>query len=126
MLTVSPARAALHAELATLAAEFFAAREAVAPVEAVEPSTPAVVTCDGSKGWGTRYLASGRSRRVLVSLKLKAGPYFAAWVATSMRKGFDTACTSFHFPLAVTPQGIVCGAAQAYRSSPDLPVSHLS
>lgn len=127
MLSVSPARVALHADLAALAEAFYAARAAAEPVDAVAPAeavAPAAATCDGSKGWGTRLLVSGRARRVLVSLKREAGPYFSAWIATSMRRGFDKACTSFHFPLAVTPDGIVCGAAQAYRASPDLPVSH--
>jgi hypothetical protein len=58
MLTVSHSRVALHEELAALADAFFAAREPVAAVEAVEPVAPAAVACDGSKGWGTRYLGA--------------------------------------------------------------------
>jgi hypothetical protein len=124
MITVSPSRVALHDELAALAAAFFAAQEPVAAVETVVSPKPSVVSCDGSRGWGTRLLASGRSRRAVVALKGRAGPYFSAWVATAMHKGWSGARTSFHFPLAVTPDGIVCGAAQAYLTSPDLPVSH--
>lgn len=62
MLSVSPARVALHAELATLADAFFASRAASEPVEAVEPVEPSApsIACDGSLGWATLYLRPSR------------------------------------------------------------------
>lgn len=124
MLSVSPARVALHAELAALADAFFATQEPVEAVEAVEVSEPAVMMCDGSKGWATRYL--GAPKRLVANLKGECGPYFAAYVANALRRGWTNSCTSFHFPLSVSPSGEVYGAAQRYRSGPDLPANHLA
>jgi hypothetical protein len=61
MLTVSPSRIAAHNEAAALVAEFIASGHKVTqctPKASPDAAAAATITCDGSIGWGSRYLAS--------------------------------------------------------------------